>query len=168
MNAQGWNIRDVYRNTSRDEMPQDETLTGFENTLIEAARLAIERHGDDFTATNGERIYRIRTELPANVEPLSSPKDQIARLRQKYLQSLEGDLADSGTDRGRAAYLAICLGETTNFKRDQSTDWEAAVTELKKHPAVVKNLFAAPAPTGEYLRQQGEQAGLGRSPGDDG
>ena len=43
MNDQGWDIKDVYRNTTRDDMPNDETLTGLENTLIEAARITIKK-----------------------------------------------------------------------------------------------------------------------------
>ena len=49
MNDQGWNIKDVYRNTTRDDMPNDETLTSLENTLIEAARLAIKSQGGELS-----------------------------------------------------------------------------------------------------------------------
>ena len=45
MNDQGWDIKDVYRNTTRDDMPNDETLTSLENTLIEAARITIQKNG---------------------------------------------------------------------------------------------------------------------------
>ncbi|HVT29122.1 MAG TPA: ADP-ribosylglycohydrolase family protein [Lacipirellulaceae bacterium] len=50
MNQQGWDIKDIYRNTSRDDMPNDETLTGLENTLIQAARITIRRAGGEIIA----------------------------------------------------------------------------------------------------------------------
>src|SRR3954463_13280573 len=45
MNDQHWDIKDIYRNTTRDDMPMKETLTGLENTLIEAARITIKKNG---------------------------------------------------------------------------------------------------------------------------
>src|SRR6476620_1820966 len=48
MNAQHWNIKDFYRNTSRDDMPSDETLTGLENLCIESARITIKKNGGEF------------------------------------------------------------------------------------------------------------------------
>ena len=49
MNEQGWDIKDVYRNTTRDDMPNDETLTSLENKLIEAARITIQKERRQYT-----------------------------------------------------------------------------------------------------------------------
>jgi ADP-ribosylglycohydrolase len=162
MNAQGWDIRDVYRNTSRDEMPNDETMTSFEDTLIAAARLAIENHGGELITTNGERIYRIRTEPPANVEPLATSADQIACLRETFSPRLTKDLTNPGADRARAAYIALCLGEAEKFRRDRPESWTVAVAELANKKSVVQNLFDAPGPIADQLRTNAKQAGLRR------
>src|SRR5882757_8104841 len=93
MNDQGWDIKDVYRNTTRDDMPNDETLTGLENTLIEAARITIKKNGGQVplpfregqgkvSSSNEKRVYRIHTEQPANVEPVATNAAQLANLRK--------------------------------------------------------------------------------------
>ena len=123
MNDQGWNIKDIYRNTTRDDMPNDETLTGLENTLIEcrtASRFA-RTAATIIDSANGKvhaEIYRIPTEQPANIEPLATAAAQIANLRKHFAPQLEKDLAAPGVTRARAAYIAICLGETERFKRE--------------------------------------------------
>jgi hypothetical protein len=160
MNAQGWNIRDVYRNTSRDEMPNDEAITSFEDTLIAAARLATEREGGELTTTDGKRIYRIHTEPPANVESLSTPDDQIADLRQAFAPSLKQDLVGNEATRARAAYIAICLGKAQQIKRDEPATWSTAATELAKYPSVLRNLHSTPEPAGAKLRSEAKLAGL--------
>jgi hypothetical protein len=160
MNEQGWNIADVYRNTTRDDMPNDETLTGLENTLIECARLAIAQQGGQITIHDGRRTYRIRTEPPANIEPLATTADQLARAREHFLPQLDGDLAGAGATRGRAAYLAICLGEVERVKRASPEALSAAVAELAKYPALVKDLQKSPSPAGDAIRAEARRAGL--------
>ncbi len=122
MNDQGWNIKDVYRNTTRDDMPNDETLTSLENTLIEAARITIKKNGGQIplpiregqgegSTRNSHRTYRIPTESPANIEPLATQAAQLANLRKHFAPQLQKDLATAGVTRARAAYIAVCLGE---------------------------------------------------------
>src|SRR5689334_24499207 len=38
LQAQGWNIKDLYRNTSRDDLPQDETITSYGRDRKSACR----------------------------------------------------------------------------------------------------------------------------------
>jgi hypothetical protein len=164
MNDQGWDIKDVYRNTTRDNMPNDETLTSLENKLIEAARITIQKNGGDhFDPRGGSgkgEGYRIPTEPPANIEPLSSAAHQRARARKHFDPQLENDLNTPGVTRARAAYLAIYLGQSEKLKTQNPATWSAAIAELEKHPAVIKNLFKSPAPTGDQLRHNAEAAGL--------
>ncbi len=183
MNDQGWMIKDIYRNTTRDGLPTDETLTGLENTLIAAARITIQRNGGELIPSRssvragslepspsgrgqGEgalapiKSYRIPTESPANVEPLATTPDQFARARKEFSPQLARDLTTPGVTRVRAAYLAICLGEAEKLRSDSPAAWSAAITELEKHPNVIRNLFHAPAPVGEQLRRSAELAGL--------
>jgi hypothetical protein len=164
MNDRHWDIKDTYRNTTRDDMPNDETLTGLENTLIECARITILRNGgshDD--SANGKlhsEIYRIPNEQPANIEPLATGAAQLENLRKHFAPQLEKDLAAPGVTRARAAYLAICLGETKRFKDKSPAVWSAAIAELEEYPAVVHDAFKSPAPIGDPLRHEAEQAGL--------
>ncbi|HEX4413383.1 MAG TPA: ADP-ribosylglycohydrolase family protein [Lacipirellulaceae bacterium] len=171
MAEQGWNIKDVYRNSMRDDMPNDETLTSLENLVVEAARLTIQKNGGEIplpvregpgegSPRTQKRIYRIPTEQPANIEPLSTPADQLARAKKEFVPVLAHDLATPGIARARAAYLAICLGEADKLKADSPDAWSAAITELEKHPAVVHNIFAAPEPGSQSLKQAALAAGL--------
>ena len=77
MNKQGWDIKDVYRNTTRDDMPADETLTSFENSLIEAARITIQRNGGEiplpFREGQGEGSTR---PLPPETVTQSAPESR--------------------------------------------------------------------------------------------
>jgi hypothetical protein len=47
MMSQGWNIQDRYRNTSRDNMPMDETITGFGDRMLALADRVIVEHGGE-------------------------------------------------------------------------------------------------------------------------
>ena len=38
MESQGWNIKDLYRNTTQDNMPASETITGFGDRLIHGGK----------------------------------------------------------------------------------------------------------------------------------
>jgi ADP-ribosylglycohydrolase len=170
MNDQGWNIKDVYRNTTRDDMPNDETLTHLEDTLIAATRITIQHNGGTIPLApkegQGETLaarYRIPTELPANVERLATPAEQLARAKQHFTPQLARDFATPGISRVRAAYLAICLDEVEQLKSASPADWSAAIKDLQtNYPHIVKNLFGAPEPTADPLRRRAESAGLVR------
>lgn len=159
MNEQGWNIVDIYRNTTRDSMPNDETMTGLENTLIKCVQLAIEEQGGKVpNDENGS--YEIRTELPSNVEPLATTETQLTQLREKFLPTLDQDLKAGGSASARAAYIAICIDEAERLQRDAPTQWTAAVQELEKFPALIDDIKKAPEPFGPTLREKAKAAGL--------
>lgn len=160
MNDQGWDIADVYRNTTRDGLPMDETITGLEDTLIQCAQIAILQQGGLPPIVGAPDAYRIRTESPANVYPLSTSSDQIAQAREKFVPRLEECLVGKEVNRARAAYVALCLGEAERLKRDRPGDWAVALAELEKYPAVVRNLFRAPHPAGETLQGNARRSGL--------
>lgn len=170
MDDQHWKIKDIYRNTSRDDMPNDETLTGLENLCIQAARITIKTQGGSVPspATGRAReglpttaLDRIPLEQPANIEPLATPTDQLARARKQLGPQLKSDPSSPGVARARAAFIAICLGETGRLKSESPKEWAAAVAELQmNYPKVVHNLFKAPSPIGDPLRRAAEHAGL--------
>jgi hypothetical protein len=164
MNEQGWPIADVYRNTTRDNMPNDETLTGLENTLIESARHAIEERGGERTTRSGRSVYRIRVEDPSNIQPLTTLTEQTADARKHFLPRLDEELRMPGPARARAAYVAICLGEADRLKRESPDTWRAAAEELANYPALIEVLFNSPGSAGERLRHAATSAGISAPP----
>jgi hypothetical protein len=160
MDAQGWDIVDLYRNTTRDEMPMDETLSRLEDRVIECARLVVKDRRGEVDERGGRRVYQIRSEAPGNIEPLTTTERQIERLRGALLPTLTEGMAGPGPARARAAYVALCLGEDQRLKSESPETWAAAIAELKKYPNLVKYLFRLPEPQGDILRQRARQAGL--------
>jgi hypothetical protein len=87
MGDQGWNIVDTYRNTTRDNLPNEQPLTELENTLIECARIVVQEQGGELATVDGNRVYRIRCELPANVEALARSNARLKQLREFLLRN---------------------------------------------------------------------------------
>lgn len=163
MDEQGWDIKNVYRNTTRDAMPEDETISGFENKLIDCARLVILNQGGTESLQDGQTVYRIRAQAPVNIERLTAPLAEQSALRKEYLGDLPSDLLKSGqaaARAARAAYLTICLGEVISLDQSDPRAWRKGLRELKKYPAVIRNLFAAPLPAAARIQQNARQAGL--------
>jgi hypothetical protein len=160
MDAQGWNIVDRYANTSRDNMPMDETLTSFGDALVACARLAVEGQGGRVAELDGRRVYRIAAERPANVHRLTPVAAAQATLRETWLPRLAGDLSAPGPAPARAAYLAICLGEADRLRREAPADWQSAVEELQQQTVLVGEIFRDAAPAAKPLAQAARRAGL--------
>jgi hypothetical protein len=139
MDAQGWKIRDIYKNTSRPGMPTDETITGFGGRLINVAGQVIVAVGGHATAdADGRIIFRIPRQPPACVEPLARPQDRLAELRKTLGPQIEKDLSGSDQDRARAAYLALCLGQTDDVRTRRPQDWARALEALRGYPKLLK------------------------------
>ena len=160
IDAQGWVLKDVYKNTCRDRMPMDETITRFGDRLVAAAKRVILENGGQEIEVGGRKAYRIRTETPANVEPLSESPDRLAELRRELLPRIEKDLSGSEKDRARAAYLSLCLGEAERFRKERPEEWKASIEELKKFPKVVSQIYDAPQPQGARLQAAAKAEGI--------
>jgi hypothetical protein len=160
---QGWDIKDQYRNTSRDNMPDGETLTTYADRLFALAELNIAAHGGTRLAVNGRSIYRIRIEAPSNVEPLPDLKRQSAAMRSRLRIEVEKGIRNDAGDRekARAAYLAICLDLAPGLKDMYPAEWAAAVISLGQYPRVLQALFyEAPLPAGDRIREKALAAGV--------
>ncbi len=164
MEAQGWEVRDEYRNTTRDGMPADETISGFSAKVAAVARKVILTQGGKEIERDGRRVFRIRTETPANVEPLPQPLDRLEELRRELAPRLERDLSGSETDRARAAYLAICLEESERLRKARPAEWAAAVEALRKFPALIGEIYRAPRPAGDRIRDRVAAEGIEKPP----
>jgi len=163
MQQQGWEIKDSYRNTTRPSMPEDETITGFGNHIIEVAGLAIIENGGSKIRRDGKDFYRISVQKPANVETLPDPDEQIAGLRIKLKPQIEAGFADSATVRQQAsaAYLAICLGLADGLRSKDADGWKRALNALEEYPKLLDVLFnKSPGPAGDKLRAAALAAGL--------
>jgi hypothetical protein len=163
LKSQGWDIKDLYRNTSRDDMPEGETITTYSDRLVALAQLNIAGHGGSQTTVNGKSVYRINTEKPANVEALPDLKKQYATMRSQLMGEIENGVVSgaSAQDKARAAYLAICLDLAPELKEKHSAQWPAAVAALHGYPRVLQAVFyEAPFPAGDRIREKAIAAGV--------
>jgi hypothetical protein len=161
--SQGWNLKDQYRNTSRDEMPDNETITSYGTRLVGLAERNIIRRGGSKVLVNGRVVYRIPVEPPANVEVLPRPESRRAELRSQLRSQIEaGVTADSNSrEKARAAYLAICLDLAGELGQKNQPRWQQALQALAGYPRVMQVIFfEAPFPAGDAIRRKALTAGL--------
>ena len=160
---QGWEIKDSYRNTTRPSMPEDETITGFGDRIIEVAGSVIIENGGSKIRRDGKDFYRINVQKPANVEILPKSNEQLAGLQTQFKPQIEVGLADGSTVRqqARTAYLAICLDLADGFRSKNADGWKRALNALEEYPKLLDVLFnKSPGPAGDKLRAAALAAGL--------
>jgi hypothetical protein len=166
MMSQGWNIKDQYRNTSRDDMPE-ETITSYGARLIALAQRNMVERGGSRTTVNGRPVFRIHTEVAANVEPLPDAGRQNAAMRAQLKGEIEKGIVNGSSDRerARAAYLAICLEFAPALKDKAAAQWQTALGALSAYPRVLQAIFyEAPFPAGDAIREKAAAAGLRKPP----
>jgi hypothetical protein len=160
MQQQGWDIKDLYRNTTRPSMPEDETITHFGDRIIEVAHRVIADNGG---LKDGQRIYRIRTQRPANVEKLADREKQLVSLQSELVPLIEAGLVDGAAvhEQARAAYLAICLGFANSVRSRRPAKWPELLASLEKYPKLLDVLFyKSPGLAGDRLRSAALAAGI--------
>jgi hypothetical protein len=146
-------------------MPEDETITGFGDRIIEVAGRVIIENGGSKIRRDGKDFYRINVQKPAKVETLPDSKEQFAILRTKLKSEIEAGLADSATIRqqAKAAYLAICLGMVDDFRSENPDRWKQALDALQEYPKLLDVLFnKSPGPAGDKLRTAALTAGINK------
>jgi hypothetical protein len=167
MMSQDWSIKDQYRDTSRDDVPQNETITSFGDRLVALAERNILERGGAKKIVKGRAVYRIATETPANVEPLVDPQKQYAHLRSELGVWVKAGITagHDAEERARAAYLAICLGLAPELKQQYPEQWAQAAEALNGYPKVLQVIFyEAPFPAGDTIRQKAIAAGVRKPP----
>jgi hypothetical protein len=159
---QGWKVKDVYRNTTRDGMPNDETITGYADRVTVLAEKVILQFGGPQQKRNGQSVYVIAQQSAANVLRLPKPLDREQELRSTLGTIVVKDLASKDPQsQARSAYLAIALGDAPGLSQLHPREFAAAVEMLStRYPHVVKNLFDAPDPRGPKLKERAKAAGL--------
>ncbi len=163
MLAQGWPIVDRYKNTTRENMPNDETITSFADRLIDLADRVILEQGGRRQTTNGPITYQIDVQKPKCLQRMESPEAQTVALREK----LQGEIMHTITqppskqELARAAYYAICLDLASSIRQEHPEQWSNALAALNSHQNVVQAIFHhSPTPLGDKLRRQALAAGL--------
>ncbi|HIJ51797.1 MAG TPA: ADP-ribosylglycohydrolase family protein [Planctomycetes bacterium] len=163
MLSRGWQIVDRYRNTTRDDMPMDETITSFADRLIDLAGQIIIANGGRRENINGQLAFHIRRERPTNVMPLTDFSEQAGRLRSEMKSDIEETVIRPDDDQklAFAAYLAICLDLAQPLRQNEPKQWAKALEAINHYPRVVQVLFFhSPVPAGEQLRKKAIAAGL--------
>jgi hypothetical protein len=162
--SRGWDLQDRYRNTSRDNMPMDETITRFGGRMLELTDLVIREHGGKKMTVAGKEVYRLLMEQPANTERLPDLEHEPALLRGRWKEEIERTIAKAGPDGlARAAYLAICMNIAEDLRRNYPAQWRKALTRLQSEAKVMQALFyESPVPAGEALRAKAVAAGLAK------
>jgi hypothetical protein len=163
MLAQGWQITDRYKNTTRENMPNDETITSFADQLIDLAERVIVEQGGHRLMKDGRVVYGVKAHGPRCVERLEDPDSQTAvlgnRLRDEILHGI--GQSTSKQEQARAAYYAICLDLATTIRQEHPAQWSAALAALSDYENVAQALFHhSPTPRGETLREKALAAGL--------
>ena len=164
MLQQGWVIVDCYKNTTRDHMPMDETITSFADRVIDLAEKVIVRQGGERLWKHGQLVYRVPTETPGNVQVLPSREEQIATLKREHAQEIKAAIVKPASDmeKARAAYWAICLDMAETLKTAYPREWARSLEILSRQGKVVENMFdqGTATPAGKVLRAKAIKAGL--------
>jgi len=137
-----WLIVDRYRNTSRDNMPMDETLTSFADRIIELFEMVNETNGGRKTVVNNQVVYQIPVELPEVISRLSPLEDQKKELHKEFEQQiLKGFVSSDREERARAAYMAVCLDMDVSLAKSNPKQWKAACADLSGYWKIMNNIF---------------------------
>lgn len=129
--AQGWNIKNEYKNNRRPGLPSDLTITGFADMHYEMAKIIILDNGGEIIDIDGKPGFRINIESPANIESLPEPVRRIRELRIKYWPVIQKELLGDSIQMARAVYTTICLDLVKEIVTERSEDWFTAKEAIK-------------------------------------
>lgn len=137
-----WQIVDRYRNTSRDNMPMDETITSFADRIIELFEMVNEENGGEKNLGNNRVVYRIPLETPAPVVKISSVEKQKQLVQRDFGQQIRQNLVKGNREeRARAAYMAICLDMSSSLAKSHPKHWKLACYDLSGYWKIMNNVF---------------------------
>jgi len=163
MLAQGWQIVDRYKNTTRENMPADETITSFADRLIDLGERVILEQGGERLIEDGRITYRINAQRPECIQPMESPDAQTVAMRERLQSEIKEGITHPASKQqlARAAYYAICLDLADSIRKEHPQEWSKAVAALSGYENVVQTLFHhSPTPLGDRLRKKVLAAGL--------
>lgn len=142
MMSQGWQIVDRYQNTTRDNMPMDETITSFADRLIELFEQINEDNGGKKIYSNNQLVYLIPREKPINIEKIVSVENERSSLIKKLEREISENIKTGNrVDNARAAYYAVCLDMAKEMNEKYPAEWKQAVENLSGYWKVMNNIF---------------------------
>ena len=142
MLSQGWQIVDRYKNTTRGNMPMDETITSFADRLIELFEMVNENNGGKKLVRNQALVYQIPTEKPAPVIMVMKVDNQKQLLRTELEKSIISDLLEGSKEsKARAAYTAVCLDINKDLAKKYPKQWKEACLILSGYWKIMTNIF---------------------------
>ncbi|HLF35311.1 MAG TPA: ADP-ribosylglycohydrolase family protein [Cyclobacteriaceae bacterium] len=165
-NAPDWLIVDRYKNSNRDNMPMDETITSFADRLIELFEMINGNNGGERTIYGQKLTYKIPVEDPVPVIRLTSFHEQKNILLENTGNRVDKLLFSKERDeRARAAYLAICLELNKSLAGQYPKEWKQASYDLSGYWKIMNNIFEAGDGKNEFsalkaLRAKFEAAGF--------
>jgi hypothetical protein len=163
MMSQGWIIVDRYKNTSREGMPEDETITSFADRVFELMEKMIRQNGGKRILHNDKYYFQIPVEKPGMVESLPALEDQKVELAEKLISEIENEIKNPSTKRAlsRAVYLAICLDLYDEMDEKYTAQWREAKTTFEECWKLKQLIFHdAEFPSMIRVREQFLMAGI--------
>lgn len=158
-----WVIVDKYRNTTRENMPENETITSFADRVIDLAEIVIGENGGERKWINGRLLYRIKAEAPGNIEKLPNLDMQAEAMRKEMGPGIKKGIKSSRDkeELARCAYLAICLDMAAGLKGQYPERWNRAIEALTGYWRIMQNIYYdSYFPAGDVVRAKADAAGL--------
>jgi hypothetical protein len=128
MMSQGWKIVDRYENTTRDGMPDDETITSFADRIFELMEKMIVENGGKRIKLEDKYYFQIPVESPGQVESLPILDNQLKNLATELKPEIITEIKKPTSKEAlcRAAYLGICLDMDEALSAGYSRQWKEA------------------------------------------
>ena len=167
MMSQGWLSVERYKNSKRENMPDDETITSFADRIIDLSEKVIIDNGGQRVIIDGIPVYQIFHQKPGNIQKLSNIHDQKINLKKKFEKEVELIIQNSNEKQelARSAYLAICLDIANPLQEKYPDQWDISLAALSEYWRVMQNIFYDDEiPAILPLRKKALAAGLKKPP----
>ena len=139
---QGWNIVDRYKNTTRDNMPMDETIISFADRIVDLFEMVNQENGGSKSIENNVVVYNIQSEKPASVIKLLSAEEEKISLKQNLEKEIIANiLTGNKQEKARAAYFIVALDMAGEVKKKYPKQWKEACYDLSGYWKVINNIF---------------------------
>lgn len=139
---EGWLLIDRYKNTTRDNMPMDETIISFADRVVDVFEMVNQENGGSKTIANKTVVYNIPSEKPASVYKLLNLGEEKLRLKNEVEKDIVSNLlSGEKQEMARAAYLAVSLDLAKDLKKKYPKQWKEACYNLSGYWKVISNIF---------------------------
>ena len=142
MMNEGWQIVDRYKNTTRDNMPMDETIISFSDRILDVFEMVNQQNGGSKSVSDNVVVYNIPSEKPGSVISLQSFDEEKTALIKETGDNIVSDLIGGDKQaKARAAYLAVSLDMDKALKKKYPKQWKEACYDLSGYWKVMNNVL---------------------------